>query len=143
MKFLYRNVYILLLSNDIMVLAKNLVRSKIVDFFRSKRKVLASECVLFAMTLVFFDLELGYWVFSAFLGILGILFYIGVNLNKDYYISDVAQDETVEDSFLDEELYQALEKISESAQISIRNIQDIKKDMNETSEYLEKLKLGF
>src|SRR3989344_454916 len=104
------NIYILPYSNNIMA---NPLNRQIIEFFRDRMKFAVLESILIVLSIILFTDELGYWVFTVFFAILGVLFYIGINL--DYWTGKrLDEDEAF--------IYNHLQKMADDASASMQSI---------------------
>lgn len=118
----------------------------IVQLLKDRNKFALLEAGLLTASFIFFNLEEGYWVFTSFFAILAALFYIGVNYDRIFgkvsNVNKIQNNPTaLNNGFLDQSLFYELEKISESAQNSIKTVDEIKNELSNMTAVLEQAKL--
>lgn len=116
----------------------------IVQFLKDRNKFALLEAGLLTVSFIFFNLEEGYWIFTSSFAILAALFYIGVNYNRIFgNVSKSKKKQINENGFLDQNLFYELERISLSAQNSIKTVDEIKNELNNMTNILEQTKNKF
>lgn len=102
---------------------------QVIEFFRDRMRFAVLESILIVLSIIFFSNELGYWVFTFFFAILGVLFYIGINL--DYWTGKKLDEDEVF-------IYNHLQKMADDAMASMQSIKEMEGELDKIKLNLQK-----